>query len=346
MSVINKINLKGTEYTIANSAMGTCSTEASTKDKVVNLSGFTWSSGVTIYVKFKEANTSYGTTLNVNGTGAYKIVSRGTSTLYGGVKWDAGDICSFTSTTADFDGTGSGTFIWVMTSSSSRTNEVFPDYSSTYCDLGKGDDDYYNIIGTMDGTDRLHSAVQFNPTAGVFDFRQDSTSGPYWQVKISGGLEFTYANNSYCRIMPPENNIGYIGTSSKKWYSIYSAAGYFTQLCPTSTSNCYLGLSSNKWSYAYINYLRPNSITLQSSSGSILPYNTSSNTCTIGSSSYQFSSIYAKNYYESGTLLSNKYVQGVANTTSQSQPKIMKTITASDYSSLTSKDANTLYIII
>lgn len=73
-SVINKINTGSTEYAIASTAYATCSTAASTAAKVAYIlgttatSGFTLTTGVTVYVKFTNTNTAANPTLNINST--------------------------------------------------------------------------------------------------------------------------------------------------------------------------------------------------------------------------------------------------------------------------------------
>lgn len=58
---------------------GTCSTEAATAEKVVNLAGFILVVGARITVKFTVTNTVASPTLNVNGTGAKPIYYRGSA---------------------------------------------------------------------------------------------------------------------------------------------------------------------------------------------------------------------------------------------------------------------------
>lgn len=82
-SVINKINTGSTEYAIASTAYATCSTPGSTAAKVAYIlgtsatSGFTLTTGVTVYVKFTNTDTNDGTTkpttLSINGCTAKPI---------------------------------------------------------------------------------------------------------------------------------------------------------------------------------------------------------------------------------------------------------------------------------
>ena len=85
--VIYKINNKGTDYNIAESAYCTCTTSAATAAKVAYLHGSssntfcngTIPTGITVHVKFTYSNTASNPTLNVNGSGAKSIKIYGTT---------------------------------------------------------------------------------------------------------------------------------------------------------------------------------------------------------------------------------------------------------------------------
>ena len=112
MSYVGKVDLDGTEHLVANTLYGTCSTNASEKDKVVTLSDYDeLMTGTMIQVKFTNTNTAVGTsedpiTLNVNGTGAKTVYKHGT--VQPGAtevtSWKANSIVSFV-----YDGTN-----WMM----------------------------------------------------------------------------------------------------------------------------------------------------------------------------------------------------------------------------------------
>lgn len=91
---------------IAASAYGICETPAATVAKVVDMSGFVLTEGVSIHVKFTYTNTVANPTLNVNGTGAKPITIYGTTSVGDDeyTSWKAGSIISFT-----YDNTS-----WVM----------------------------------------------------------------------------------------------------------------------------------------------------------------------------------------------------------------------------------------
>lgn len=88
-SVINKINTGSTEYAIASTAYATSSTAASTAAKVAYIlgtsatSGFTLTTGVTVYVKFTNTNTAANPTLNINSCGAKAMKRNGAAITSG-----------------------------------------------------------------------------------------------------------------------------------------------------------------------------------------------------------------------------------------------------------------------
>lgn len=101
--VISKINPSGTTYALASNAYGYCETDQSVKAKVVNMTGFSLTEGITIHIKFKNANTTSDPTLNVNNTGAIPIMIYGTTPAGSATAttgWVAGAVLSFT-----YDGT-------------------------------------------------------------------------------------------------------------------------------------------------------------------------------------------------------------------------------------------------
>ena len=78
-SYISQVNIGGTTYPVGSMLYGTCSTEAATAAKVVDMTGFTLMEGATIHVKFTNTNSASAPTLNVNSTGAKPIVQYGTT---------------------------------------------------------------------------------------------------------------------------------------------------------------------------------------------------------------------------------------------------------------------------
>lgn len=84
---------------LASSAYGICDSAAADTIKVVEMTGFQLMEGVTIHVKFNNANTASNPTLNVQTSGAFPIVQYGTTGV--GVSaltssWPAGAVVSFT----------------------------------------------------------------------------------------------------------------------------------------------------------------------------------------------------------------------------------------------------------
>ena len=92
----------GTNYALGSTAYGVCDTAAATAAKVVDMTGFTLTTGATLYVKFTYSNTASSPTLNVNSTGA-KSIRRNGIVIPGQVaklSWNAGAVVCFT-----YDGT-------------------------------------------------------------------------------------------------------------------------------------------------------------------------------------------------------------------------------------------------
>ena len=69
-----KLNTETDAANIASTAYGVCETAADTAAKTVEMTGFKLVNGVTIHVKFNNTNSVKNPTLNVNGTGAHKLV--------------------------------------------------------------------------------------------------------------------------------------------------------------------------------------------------------------------------------------------------------------------------------
>ena len=123
--VQNKVITGALPDTSQLSYYGTCSTAAATQAKVVACEGFVLKEGVSIRVKFTNAQTYNGqATLNVNSTGAKGIVTNGTtkSVRY---CWLAGEVVSFT-----YDGTS-----WIMEAAGIATTTYYG-YTKLYTGAG------------------------------------------------------------------------------------------------------------------------------------------------------------------------------------------------------------------
>ena len=104
-----KLNTETDAANIASTAYGVCSNAADVVNKTVEMDGFKLIPGVTIHIKFVNTNSATDPTLNVNNTGAHKIVHYGTTpvgTTAETTGWQAGAIISLT-----YDNTGDG--YWV-----------------------------------------------------------------------------------------------------------------------------------------------------------------------------------------------------------------------------------------
>ena len=117
MSYAGKVRINNVDSPIASALYGLCTTPGGTAAKVVSLSDFdTLITGVSITVKFSQANTAANPTLNVNGTGDIPIYVYG-STKPGttaATSWASNSIVTFT-----YDGTN-----WCMNDVSSNNSII------------------------------------------------------------------------------------------------------------------------------------------------------------------------------------------------------------------------------
>ena len=160
-----KIASNGTNKAIAASAYGVCETPAATVAKVVDMSGFVLTEGVTIHVKFTNSNTVANPTLNVNSQGAKAIMRYGTTapSTSVGTSWAAGSVVSFT-----YDGT-----YWQMN-----------DYSMY-------DTDTKNTAGATDTSSKIFLVGATAQTANPQTYSDDqvyTTSGTLTTNKVQVGV--------------------------------------------------------------------------------------------------------------------------------------------------------------
>lgn len=97
--LIEQVQIGSSYYNIASTAYGVCSVTSGVQEKAVSIPGFKLINGVTIHVRFANANTANNPTLNVNGTGAKEIRlndSENAGTTDATTGWKAGAIVSFT----------------------------------------------------------------------------------------------------------------------------------------------------------------------------------------------------------------------------------------------------------
>lgn len=117
MSYAGKVRINNVDSPIASALYGLCTTPGGTAAKVVSLSDFdTLITGVSIVVKFSQANTAANPTMNVNGTGDVPIYVYG-STKPGttaATSWASNSIVTFT-----YDGTN-----WCMNDVSSNNSII------------------------------------------------------------------------------------------------------------------------------------------------------------------------------------------------------------------------------
>ena len=101
-SYIGQVQIGSTSYPVGSTLYGTCSSEGASTTKIVSLSKFdTLITGVTIYVKFTNANTATSDcSLKVGSTDSKQIYYKGSAVRAKQAPWKAGQIVSFT-----YDGT-------------------------------------------------------------------------------------------------------------------------------------------------------------------------------------------------------------------------------------------------
>lgn len=108
INIIERVNVAGTVYNIGSTAYAVCNTNASEPAKVININGISLVEGLTIHVKFNNANTANNPTLTITGGDSaannpisivqYGTTSAGTTAETNG--WQAGAVVSLT-----YDGT-------------------------------------------------------------------------------------------------------------------------------------------------------------------------------------------------------------------------------------------------
>lgn len=103
MSYVAGIFKEGHVHPIGSMLFGVCQTAGAVQDKTITLEDFdAMQTGITIHVKFLNANTAPNPTLAINGLTAYPIFSDGVNYVgpTAGTSWSANSVVSLT-----FDGT-------------------------------------------------------------------------------------------------------------------------------------------------------------------------------------------------------------------------------------------------
>lgn len=177
---------------------GTCTTSASTQDKIVDCNGFELSEGVSIRIKFTDAQTYNGQpTLNVNNTGAIGVTLRSDTD---GIRymWQAGDVIEFT-----YDGTSwiwerggvATTTYWGVTKLTSSATTSSASLSLTASSLNGFSRDMvsgaqtYSTSTTYAVGDRVRYQYQTwectSPTTGTWDKNSWTALDPL-QIQVDG----------------------------------------------------------------------------------------------------------------------------------------------------------------
>ena len=172
---------------------GTCDTAAGTAAKVVTCADFdTLMTGVTIRVKFANANTAASPTVNINSTGAKSVYRFGSTAPVDGDSWKAGEVVdllydgtSFFMVSADDIGSKQDTLTFDDTPTDGSNNPV---KSNGIYDSEK---DIYAAMGEM-GAKNLIPYPYYNTTKTVngitFTDNGDGT------ISVTGSAEGGDAN--------------------------------------------------------------------------------------------------------------------------------------------------------
>lgn len=215
MGYLTKATIDGSDYKLASGLFGVCTTPASTAAKVVTCTDFdSLDEGVTIHIKFTNAQSAASPTLNVNSTGAKSIT--------GGGSWSAGSVCSFT-----YDGTN-----WI------RNDGYFVDTKNT-AGIDSSTSKMYLVGSTTaptsdaNGTARTYANSKVYATNGALV--ADSFNGV--QLKTSGftpsgvrvGTSTTY-------ITIPSGMAGTLAAAAGKGVDTSIASGSTSTNLPTTAA--------------------------------------------------------------------------------------------------------------
>jgi hypothetical protein len=129
-SVINQLKLGNIEYALAASAYAECSSAADDRAKIATIctdndttnKEFTLIKGVSVQVKFINANTAESSTLNINSTGAKQIYYSGTAIPAGYIK--ANSVYTFVYTGSQWELVGE-----IEQEVSSRVDNILEEYT-------------------------------------------------------------------------------------------------------------------------------------------------------------------------------------------------------------------------
>ncbi len=172
-NIIEQVNVNGTVFTIASSAYAVCSTAASEAAKTINITGFSLITGVTIHVKFANANSAATPTLTIAGG---DNAANNPIPIIGTAVWDAGAIFALT-----YDGTN-----WVQDYDKVTENAITG--TGTTGALAK-----FSGTNTLTSGPLLSSAIASQDTTTKF-LREDGTwaapsyiSNTHYQATLIAG---------------------------------------------------------------------------------------------------------------------------------------------------------------
>lgn len=204
---------------------GVCSTSSSVATKTVSIPGFALVEGAAVYVKFANTNSANPGTLelNVNGTGAKRIVKAGLNELNDSADIMAGSICEFV-----YDGTS---WVWVGHLNTDQLYFFADGYNGT-TNKGATEKTVTDAIDALDVTDTAVS--------GEYVSQVSETNGKISvsRIALSPSISITAGNGTDA----PKVNItvgGVSGTAqaiTKASTSVYGVTKLSSSTSSTSTS--------------------------------------------------------------------------------------------------------------
>jgi hypothetical protein len=240
-SVIGPKGDKGDKGENGLSLYAECSTAAATAAKTATCSAeFTLAAGISVAIKFTNANTASSPTLNVNSTGAKAIKIFGTTAIPANF-WQAGTIVYFV-----YDGTN-----WLLQNGTQATTTYYGltklsgSTSSTSSSIAATSGAVKTAYDLADSKSKINPPVTVTFTAS--GWTQDETSGNYTQSIACTGLLST---DDYRTRVEPVGNADDSDTQaltdeafSLIDYMACNTDGYLFARCPNSAPSVNLSVA-------------------------------------------------------------------------------------------------------
>ena len=206
MGYVGKVTAGGSTHLVGSTLYGTCATAAATAAKVVTCADFTTLiTGVTIHVKFTNANSAGSPTLNVNSTGAKSIYRYGTTTPSTSTSWSwyAGAVVSFT-----YDGSA-----WIMNDMIGNDNNYDRAVVNRAVKAAAAVTAGQIIVGTSAGYKPAASGVTFDISYPIL----------WASTAIDSGATKTNTYAYYTAVDLTKTKSGYAGTTYSTVYLVCSS---------------------------------------------------------------------------------------------------------------------------